>query len=342
MRFGHWRGVTLACAVVAAIVASGVSARADAFHVIPKETPALDYRTGDVMYAPPIPYGCYTKDYCGAALGCVAKVVGCPGRLCRKLCGHCGGAGCGHCGNRGSACGDPGCGACGGQGDMCGNCGGAGCGMCGMGRGRGHGLFHGRGAGGLCGRGIGRGGLCGGGLCSGPAVLPSKQQPIAVQPSAQVLGSPQSMICGGCGGRGRGCGLCGGKGFLHRGGIGACGNCGGAGCGMCGGGRGLFGHGGRGACGNCGGAGCGMCGGGQACNACGGAGCRLCGGTGLCSKLLGLPHAAIAKVFHIGQVKYFVGAGGPVPLTPGYVNYVVPTRSPRDYFAFPPFVDTDP
>jgi hypothetical protein len=41
-------------------------------------------------------------------------------------------------------------------------------------------------------------------------------------------------------------------------------------------------------------------------------------------------------------VKYFVGPGGPVPITPGYVPYVVSTRSPRDYFAFPPFVETLP
>jgi hypothetical protein len=38
-----------------------------------------------------------------------------------------------------------------------------------------------------------------------------------------------------------------------------------------------------------------------------------------------------------GGVEYFVGPGGPVPLTPGYVPYVVPVRSPRDFFAFPPF-----
>ena len=30
------------------------------------------------------------------------------------------------------------------------------------------------------------------------------------------------------------------------------------------------------------------------------------------------------------KVDYFVGAGGPVPLTPGYVPYIVTTRSPRD------------
>jgi hypothetical protein len=34
-----------------------------------------------------------------------------------------------------------------------------------------------------------------------------------------------------------------------------------------------------------------------------------------------------------------MGPGGPVPLTPGYVPYVNPVRSPRDYFAFPPYLD---
>ena len=45
---------------------------------------------------------------------------------------------------------------------------------------------------------------------------------------------------------------------------------------------------------------------------------------------------------HAGQIEYFVGPGGPVPITPGYVPYVVTTRSPRDYFAFPPFTDRNP
>ncbi len=49
-----------------------------------------------------------------------------------------------------------------------------------------------------------------------------------------------------------------------------------------------------------------------------------------------------AKALHIGDIEYFVGPGGPVPITPGYVPYVVTTRSPRDYFAFPPFSDLDP
>jgi hypothetical protein len=71
---------------------------------------------------------------------------------------------------------------------------------------------------------------------------------------------------------------------------------------------------------------------------CGGKGCRFCHG----GALLGYAHGLLGKIFHVGQVKYFVGPGGPVPLTPGYVPYVVTTRSPRDFFAFPPFSDLDP
>jgi hypothetical protein len=84
------------------------------------------------------------------------------------------------------------------------------------------------------------------------------------------------------------------------------------------------------------------------CTACGGHGCNLCGGTGvccgtgLCCGLLGAGAGLVAKALHLGDIEYFVGPGGPVPLTPGYVPYVVTTRSPRDYFAFPPFSDLDP
>jgi hypothetical protein len=105
-------------------------------------------------------------------------------------------------------------------------------------------------------------------------------------------------------------------------------------------------------CSACGGNGCGLCHGGllsgKLCGSCHGAGCPLCGGSGLghgsglCSQLLGSTAGMIGKLFHIGEIEYFVGPGGPVPLTPGYVPYVVSTRSPRDYFAFPPFSDLDP
>jgi hypothetical protein len=117
-----------------------------------------------------------------------------------------------------------------------------------------------------------------------------------------------------------------------------CNACNGMGCGMCHGGGMLSGK----LCGSCGGGGCGLCSGlgllhgGSPCSACGGKGCGLCCGAG--SKLLGL----LGKVFHVGEIEYFVGPGGPVPITPGYVPYVVTTRSPRDFFAFPPFSPLDP
>jgi hypothetical protein len=143
----------------------------------------------------------------------------------------------------------------------------------------------------------------------------------------QGNGMASGSLCDACGGRGTGCGLCGGLGLLHHGQGVPCSACGGKGCGLCGGTGLLHGKG-------------------NLCSACGGKGCGLCGGTGfckgLCSKLLGVPAGLVGKLFHAGEIEYFVGPGGPVPLTPGYVPYVVTTRSPRDYFAFPPFSDLDP
>ena len=86
-------------------------------------------------------------------------------------------------------------------------------------------------------------------------------------------------------------------------------------------------------CGGCGGKGCGLCGflghlKGKLCGGCGGAGCGLCG------KAKVAPGAGL---LHKNKIKYFVGPGGPVPITPGYVPYVITTRSPRDFLAFPPF-----
>jgi len=82
-----------------------------------------------------------------------------------------------------------------------------------------------------------------------------------------------------------------------------------------------------------------------------GTGCNFCGGQG-CQKCLAAAHGAIAGLhghlaslaglLHHPKLTYFVGAGGPVPLTPGYVPYIVATRSPRDYFAFPPRNPNDP
>jgi hypothetical protein len=72
-------------------------------------------------------------------------------------------------------------------------------------------------------------------------------------------------------------------------------------------------------------------------------GCKEC-----LAKLAGLGSAVHGKLASLAaglqhpRMKWFVGAGGPVPLTPGYVPYIVATRSPRDFFAFPPMNPNDP
>lgn len=359
MRSGNWRGLAVAVALVAGVLTGSAStSRADGWlrHTIPRETPALDYRTGDVMMAPAVPGGHYTKDIHGTIVdakgmafgsihGLAGKLHGAKGML-GGLCGKCGGPSCGSCGGNGQGL----------SGSGCGDCGGDGCGKCGSGM-----LGHGGSLGGLFhkgksghGHGMEFGGV--GSSCVGCGTTGSAQivgTPVApAKATSQVHAAPQvtaSMqmdpVCGGCLGTGRlakggGCGLCGGCGrlrslFGHGGNAGhagmggsPCDGCGGQGCGACGG-RGMLGHGG--------GAGNGGC------NACGGRGCGLCGGLGgLKGKLMGLPHGLAAKLTHKGQVQYFMGAGGPVPLTPGYVPYIVTTRSPRDFLAFPPFSDQIP
>ncbi len=386
MRSGIWRGATLAMALALAATADRAEAMGLFSHTIPRETLAMDYRTGDVMMAPPIPYGEYAKDYAGAVHGAAGMTFGAVHGLASKvkgLCGKCGGGLCGQCGGKGHH-----------NGKACGGCGGDGCPKCGSGLGglfhhgeggeaydpslgmvpeggyRHAGLFHHDGgtviadggtvivdgASGL-GHHHGAGVSCVGpgcttGYASSQAVL---SIPAKGGASPQAFASTQlDPVCGGCLGIGRlksgeGCGLCGGcgrlKGLLHHGngsGLGSlCGACGGKGCGGCGG-KGFL----SGLCGICKGAGCGACRGGNGqglCRNCGGAGCGLCGKLrGKAHGLLGLPAGLCAKITHKGQIKYFVGAGGPVPLTPGYVPYVVSTRSPRDYFAFPPFSDQIP
>jgi hypothetical protein len=94
-------------------------------------------------------------------------------------------------------------------------------------------------------------------------------------------------------------------------------------------------------CGLCGGAGCDSCGHsghGEGCSFCGGKGCGHClGGSGSGhGSLLHGKLASLAAGLHKPKTRWFLGAGGPVPLTPGYVPYIVVTRSPRDFFAFAP------
>lgn len=351
MRSGNWRGQAVAIAL-ALVCGPIVSARADLFHhTIPRETLALDYRTGDVMMAPPIPGGHYTKDYAGCVKNAAGLSFGMIHGLVGKAKGLC------------SRCGGPSCGTCGGKGLFnglgCGSCGGDGCGSCGSdGWGSKHGgLFH-HGDGGFGHKAHGSHFGCSGPGCGAVASAQVAATPVApakatgqavVHPAAQqVMPSGQfAPVCGGCLGTGRlvnggGCGQCGGCGRLkglfghHGGGNGGsvCGGCGGNGCGSCGGKGFLSGLGHGGGNGN------GM---GSGCGACGGRGCGLCAGLkGKAHSLMGLPLGLYSKVTHKGQIKYFVGPGGPVPLTPGYVPYVVTTRSPRDFFAFPPFSDQIP
>ena len=346
MRFGQLRGVTLTAAFLGALVTVQIAAADGIIKTIPREVLAQDLNTGQPYFAPPIPWGHYAKDgpfdhyYPKAGhLGFLhhgCKGCGGSGLLGNKACGGCGGSGL--LGNKAA-----------------GGCGGLGCGLgskCGLG----HGLFSkcGNGTDGCgdpgCGLGHGSGkrikdcGLCknkGCGLCQSSVmgdpmyVTASAQTPVSspilpVASSQGVLGAP-AMLCDGC--VGKGCGKCNGCGLLHRGSSDSCGGCGLKGCGgKCGPfGRGNgFGNGGG--CGLCGGKGCGSCGlgnNGGGCRNCGGRGCGLC--SGLKSKLAGLLH------HKSGNIKYFVGPGGPVPLTPGYVPYTVTTRSPRDFLAFPPY-----
>jgi hypothetical protein len=300
--------LVFATAAVGLALAWGSPVRADGYHIrhtIPREVLAYDYTTGGVMMAPPIPYGHYAKDH--DLLGCAGcgmhRLLGCLG------CGH---DGCGH----GSA-----------HGNGCGLCGGKGCGHC-LGKGLGHDGDPGCGIAG-CGGGhkhhkAGKFAPCDTGV--GPVVVIDPGAVMATNQSvpagtAVVIPSGQSP-CGvdGCGMKGR---------HSHQGGKGGhwrlCGLCHGKGCGGCGGGGMLAG---------CGDAGCGLCHG-------KGKGCGFCGGKG-CGHCLSGIHGKLAGLLHHNKIEYFVGAGGPVPLTPGYVPYIVSTRSPRDFFAFPPMNPFDP
>jgi hypothetical protein len=341
MRFGYIRGLAIAMLTLASCA---FQAEAGVFrHAIPRETPAMNLNTGQPYYAPPIPYGHYVKDpigcihgAAGMAAGAVHGMVGKVCSLC-KPCGRCGGPGCGSCGGLGLF-----------KGHACGDCGADGCRSCGGGAGHGHGggLFHHGGNDGVI-MGdpqvvdtgfVSHGGKHNhAGLC-GPGMPCASSQSVAVaDPSSQSY-----IACGSCHGVGKGCGRCGGRGFFSK--LKNCGLCGGHGrlgngaaCGGCAG----LGHG----CGDPGCSGRGH----SLCNSCGGRGCNACNGCGLLHGLinkshsiLGKPRSIVSGLIHKHDVQYFVGPGGPVPITPGYVNYVNPVRSPRDFLAFPPFSDIMP
>lgn len=210
-----------------------------------------------------------------------------------------------------------GCGHGNGHGKGCGNCGGKGCGLC---SGHGNGGDPACAGGGCGGHGhghhkAGRFAPCdacvapvGGGIYDPAGGVVGSSQ---VMPAGQAVVVPSSQSpCGlnGCGVRDP---------HKHHGKR--CGKCHGNGCGACGG-AGMTG---------CGDPGCGLCNGG------GHGGGHGLGHGGHGNKLGGL--------FHRGnRVEYFVGPGGPVPITPGYVPYINPVRSPRDFFSFPPMNPYDP
>jgi hypothetical protein len=358
MRFGKWRVVSLSILFLGVLgLGLGSAAMADGWHLsytIPREVPAYNYATGGEYYAPPIPYGHYAKDYHAEAAKALAPVYMLTGYLkdlwdCTVGLFHCDGCchghGCGHEGGCGHVHGH----GFGHGGNECGL--GEGYGLCAGGGLFGHGCGTGLGSGsGLCGPdssgGLVSGGSClgsGSGLCHKKNFAPCHASTVSataqVQPAGQAYVAPSGQsVCGmpSCKIRGA---------HSHLANLASkirCRLCGGAGCG---------GYGGMGfgdPCSFCGGAGCGGCGG---CGLChdkaGQAGCNFCGGRG-CSHCLN-PHGLLSQLtgralglLHHERFDWFVGPGGPVPLTPGYVPYVVTTRSPRDYFAFPPMNPNDP
>jgi len=330
MRFGTWRGAPLVLGL-AALLGLSLCATSEAggwpfHHTLPKVVPAYDFNTGGEYFAPPVPYGHYAKDPVGHLAKGVGHLKGCllHGAGCDGNCGHGGHGGhgllgghAGHGGHKGlghgTGCGHGldarGCGFCSGLGLLkkhrgAGPCEGPACLDCAppVGRVKNFGPYHPTTV-----------------VASGQA-LPSAQA-VALPSGQSVCGGPGACVTTGCGHGGLlnklRCRLCGGQGCGPCGGLGIgdpCSNCHGSGCGNCGG-CGLFSK--HRGCGFCGGAGCGHC------------------LKGLGSKLHGLLGSPMG-LLHRPKYKWFVGAGGPVPLTPGYVPYIVTTRSPRDFFAFPP------
>ncbi len=308
MRFGKWRGLPLALSLAAFGVGLGSATQAQAqFHTIPRLSPAYDYTTGGEYMAPPIPYGHYAKDYVGDA----HKAAAClKAHLCGPFCNH-------SLFKHGHADGSD-------DGQYAGD---------GLGSGAGHGIFgsHGSSNCGVAGcfGGINCGilghGKNGGGsadcVTSAPGYATTTTGPSAQTgpiPSAQACGQTNCRLAGkhshlGHFGGQSNSGLCGdpacGVGFLHRHGNG----------------QGIVDDGQGG------------------CSFCGGRGCSHClGKSGGHGSMLHGKLASLAAGLCKPKVKWFVGPGGPVPLTPGYVPYIVSTRSPRDFFAFPPMNPNDP
>jgi hypothetical protein len=311
MLFARRRGIPLTLALATTLglgLVMARSARADGMlfqHTITREVDAYDFRTGKPYMAPPVPYGHYAADYIDE----LHKSLGCATCSLHGLMGGGGGHSFFHKGDgAGGGCG---------HGAGCGH-GGSGClaDGNGIGCGAGHGLF-------------GHGGSAAPGILGADPGFGAGSAGYATtwaQPSGQVGALPSGQsICGQAG-----CDIAAKHSHLSQmlNKI-RCGSCGGSGCGACAG---------TGATGLCGDPGCSL----GAGHGHGGTGCGLCGGKGCASCLSGLKagllgkFASIGGVFNKPKISWFNGAGGPVPITPGYVPYIVTTRSPRDFFSFPP------
>jgi hypothetical protein len=310
MCFATRRALPLALSMAAFTVGLGLSSQAHAqwpFNcTIPRLVPAYNFTTGGEFRAPPVPYGHYAKDYVGDVQKCLACI---HGQFCPLHSGLGHGLGHGHGdgdGNDGYA--DPGT-ASSGAGAGYFSSGGSHCGV--------PGCF-----GGLnCGI-LGHHKKCSpaDGTCGAPGYATTTGGP---SPQAAPIASGQAA-------------------------------CGHSGCTVNGKHSHVFDFSGHSGSGLCGDPACGI--GhphshGQAfddpqsgCPYCGGKGCSHCLGKqgGLGSKLHGKLASLTGMLYPTPRVKWFVGAGGPVPLTPGYVPYIVATRSPRDFFAFPPMNPNDP
>ena len=250
MRFGHWRGVTLAVALISAM-ATGRSASADGFHhTIPREVPAVDLNTGRPVLRPadplrPLRQGRPVRPSrprtaasaaCSPARATATLRAGLLRPAAARAAATAAAASAATvrsaaCGHGGDGCGDPGCGG-------------------------------------------------SAATASGQGLRPLRRQglrPLHVErrrrpdprpgvgpvpaPPGSVVTSPQAApIASAQACADPGCKL--GKGHHHGDGLGMgdpCGGCGGKGCGLCGGLGRLFGA--RRPCDACGGKGCGHCGG---------------------------------------------------------------------------------
>ena len=314
MRFGNWRGVTLALALGSALATIPTTAFANPFHHdIPREVDAVDVNTGGPYYAPPVPYGHYAKGGVGGPSP--QGVGGLTGRPPRQLRGH---GGCGH---------------------------GDGCGSLRRVRMR---FLQGRG---LFGHGHGGGGDAAATPAAGRAVASSRGTATSRTGRASavttVAGTPPGSPRPGCMGSSQQVITSSPQAPI------ASGQCGEAGCGIKGRHRHMHGSRRMAVAASAAAMAAAPAEGVESVTSAAAAAGRDAGsaassGTSRASSaaVAAAPVAASAarrsrswarRLLHKNKIKYFVGPGGPVPITPGYVPYVITTRSPRDFLAFPPF-----